>query len=112
MSTTGEGRVAEQAVVHHMQQLGYTCIAQNWRTRRCEIDIVMKKAKVVYFIEVKYRKTNIWGDGFEAITPKKMQQMHFAAEIWCQANGWEGECRLMAASVYGDQHTIDKIIEL
>lgn len=112
MSTTSDGRSAESAVLAYLQKNGYKLIAQNWRTRWCEIDIVMEKKAVVYMIEVKYRKTNTWGDGFAAITPKKLEQMHFAADLWVQSDNWQGDYRLMAASVYGADYTIDKIIEL
>ena len=71
----------------------------NWRTRWCEIDIISKKDGVVYFIEVKFRSSNEWGDGFSYLTPKKLKQMRFAAELWLSDNGWSGEAQLIAASV-------------
>jgi len=112
MSTTDIGKQAEQCVADHLAKNGYKIVTQNWRTRYCEVDIIAIKQKVVYFIEVKYRKSAIWGDGLDAITPKKLQQMTFAADLWVQANNWHGDYRLVAANAYGTPPTIDKILEL
>lgn len=112
MNTTDTGRSAETLVADHFAKNRYLIIAQNWRTRLCEIDIVATKKKIAYFVEVKYRKSNIWGDGLDAITAKKLQQMTFAAELWVQTNNWEGDYCLVVANVAGLPPEIQEIIEL
>lgn len=112
MTTTSLGREAEDLVAKQLGGRGYKIIYTNWRTRYCEIDIVATKGKTVYFIEVKYRKSSNWGDGFDAITSKKLKQMKFAAEIWLSNNKWEGQSLLMVASVAGEPPQILDIIEL
>lgn len=112
MTTTSTGRNAENIVAKHLVSQGYVVVTMNWRTRWCEIDIVATKKKVVYFVEVKYRERPHWGDGLDAITDKKLQQMTFAAEMWVQVNGWDGDSRLVAASVTGQPPVITEIIEL
>ena len=74
-------------------------MAMNWRTRWCEIDIVSKDRKCVYFTEVKYRSSDRQGTGFDYITPKKLKQMSFAAEFWLAENKWTKESLLQAAEV-------------
>lgn len=112
MSTTQLGKTAEDVVGKKLKNDGYTIIAQNWRTKYCEIDIVASKQDIVYFVEVKYRKNSQWGDGFDAITPKKLKQMGLSARIWISSNDWQGDALLMAASVAGDPPQILDIIEL
>lgn len=113
MNTTDTGRRAEQAVASHLQKQGYRILEQNWRTRWCEIDVVAQKDKTVFFVEVKYRKTTNQGDGLEYITPKKLQQMAFAAEFWVAQHRWSEEYTLAVAAVSGDKHcTVDDFIEL
>lgn len=112
MSTTSLGREAESLVAERLKAEGYQILSQNWRTRYCEIDIVAKKDKTIYFIEVKYRNNNSWGGGLEAITPSKLKQMHFAAEFWVADESWAGDYSLMAAAVSGDPPEINDIIDL
>ena len=112
MNTTDTGRRAEQAVADYLKKLNYKILDQNWRTRWCEIDIVAQKESAIFFVEVKYRKTANQGDGLEYITPKKLQQMAFAAEFWVAQNNWQGEYTLAAASVAGENLKITNFIEL
>jgi len=112
MSTTDTGRRAEKAVADYLQKHGYKVREQNWRTRWCEIDIVAQKDQVVYFVEVKYRKTINQGDGLDYITFKKREQMAFAAELWISNHSWHGEYTLAAASVLGNTFEITDFIEL
>ncbi|QCT41597.1 ribonuclease HII [TM7 phylum sp. oral taxon 952] len=64
------GNKGEQTAADWLVADGHEIIARNWRTRYCEIDIVSKKDKVLYFTEVKYRKNDNFGDGLAAITNK------------------------------------------
>lgn len=110
MSTTEDGRRAEQLVADMLRSQGHEILAMNWRTRRCEIDIVSKKKKTVYFTEVKYRKNSSWGSGFDYITPKKLHQMEFAAQMWATVEKWDGEMVLNASEV--DSRNGVEIIEI
>jgi Holliday junction resolvase-like predicted endonuclease len=75
----------------------------NWKTRLCEIDIVAQKQQVMYLIEVKYRRTSGQGYGLDYITPKKLEQMRFAAEIWAHNTKWRGSYQLAAIGIDGDE---------
>lgn len=110
MSTTSTGREAEDAVAEYLKDGGHKILEQNWRTRWCEIDIISKKGKCVYFTEVKYRSNSAWGSGFDYITPKKLKQMKFAAEFWLAHNNWSGESQLLAAEV--DSQLSIQLIEI
>lgn len=112
MTTTQIGRDAENIVAEYLKKQGYVIVSQNWRTRWCEIDIITTKKKTVYFTEVKYRKSDTWGDGLDAITSKKLQQIQFAAELWVQENKWHGDYILLVASVTGIPPQVINLIEL
>lgn len=98
--STVVGRAAEGAAAEYLQSLGYAIVTQNWRTRWCEIDIIAQKEGVVYFVEVKYRRSNAWGSGLEYITPAKLRQMHIAARFWI-ANNRAQDYRLSVAELTG-----------
>ena len=99
MSTTSTGREAEQLVADILKKSGHKILELNWRVRRAEIDLVTKYKKTIHFTEVKYRKNDTHGGGFEYITAGKLRQMRFAAELWVTENNWTGDYCLQAASV-------------
>ena len=109
MNTVDIGNEAETAVAKKLTNEGYRIITQNWKTKFAEIDIVAEKAKVLYFVEVKFRKTDIAGDGFDYITQNKLHHMQRAAEAYVLSIDWMNGYELMAAAVtiVGNQFKID-----
>lgn len=110
MTSFDTGRQAEAAATRHLQSLNYEILVNNWRTRWCEIDIVARRGQVVYFVEVKYRRTNRQGGGLDYITPAKLRQMHLAARFWLAKNGWAGDYRLAAVEVSGQGFTVSEFL--
>lgn len=110
MSSTGIGCLAEVVAADYLIKNKYKIVDKNWRTRVCEIDIIAEKNKIVYFVEVKYRKTDSWGDGIDAITTKKMKQMTFASKIWINQNNWESSYELAVISVSGKPMQVDDFL--
>lgn len=98
-STTSKGRHAEQAVAAYLVSLGHEVLCMNWRNRWCEIDVISKKNRCVYFTEVKYRMHDNWGGGFDYIGEKKLRQMKFAADYWMTTENWKEDAALCAAEV-------------
>lgn len=110
MTNKQTGYDAEARVAAYLQDEGFEIIDKNWHTRWCEIDIIAKKDKRIYFIEVKYRRSNAQGQGFDYITTKKLKQMAFAAEMWVSNSAWRGEYQLAAVSVDGDSMTLLEVL--
>ena len=110
-ATFTDGRQAEAAAATYLKGHGYAIVDQNWRTRWCEIDVIAQKGKVVYFCEVKYRRSDLQGSGLEYITSKKLQQMSFAAESWVHLARWKGEYQLCAIEVAGLDFRITAFIK-
>lgn len=112
VSTTETGRRAEQAVAAYLTSLGWQLVATNWRTRWCEIDLIMRQGSTISFIEVKYRQTDSYGDGLAYITPAKLRQMHFAAEQWIAQQSSAAEYGLMAVAVSGRDYAVTDCINI
>lgn len=110
MTNFSHGRVAEEAAAEYLEQHGFEIINRNWKTRYCEIDIVAKKKKMIYFVEVKYRLSEAQGSGFDYITDKKLHQMRFAAEFWVNERGWKGEYGLAAIEVSGADFRVGQLV--
>ena len=95
-----------------LESRDFELMDRNWKTKICEIDIIAKKDDVVYFVEVKYRRQSAQGNGFDYITEQKMRRMTFAAELWRQYHGWNGDYRLMAAAVSGTDSEDIELVEI
>jgi uncharacterized protein (TIGR00252 family) len=100
------GHAAEDQAAEYLKSQGYRILELNWKTRYCEIDIVASQNNVVWFFEVKSRKNSSQGFGYEYVTPKKLQQMRFAAEMWVQSHNWNGDYQLGVVSVDGEEITV------
>ena len=110
MTNFSHGQAAEAAAVEYLGQQGFKILEQNYRTRYCEIDIVAGKGKVIYFVEVKYRMSNAQGTGLDYITPKKLNQMKFAAKMWAQEHDRKGDYELSAIEVSGLDYKITNFL--
>ena len=102
MSASRTGSEAETAAAEHLTREGFTVIERNFRTPRCEVDIIAKKGRCLYFVEVKYRRSDRHGSGLDYITPTKRRRMERAAELWLQTHDWRGEVTLSAIEVTSD----------
>ena len=106
------GDAGEDAAAIHLETLGHRILERNWKTKYCEIDIISEKSGTGYFSEVKYRRTAIQGGGLAAITPKKLQQMRFAAEFYATSKRIDGSLQLMAIAVTGIPPHVESVLEI
>jgi putative endonuclease len=111
MTTFAIGRQAEAAAAKFLESQGYRVIEQNFRTRTYEIDLIAVKADVIYFVEVKYRKNDEFGSGLEYITPRKLKQMQYAAELWLQDHQQYEAYRLAGIEVSGPDFSVTNFID-
>lgn len=88
------GYQAELLAAQFLENEGFRIVARNWRTRWCEIDIIVERQGVLHFVEVKYRRTPLGGDGLAAITTTKLRQMKKAAEMWLHHHRSEANAQL------------------
>ncbi len=101
--TRAIGDASETAAAEELVRRGHEILERNWKTKYCEIDIVSRKGDTVYFTEVKHRKNDAAGDGLAAITPKKLNQMEFAARLYAHTMQLSDvNLQLLAIATTGD----------
>lgn len=89
----GLGRRGEALAAEALQQRGFTIVAQNWRCREGEADLVTQRAGEWYFVEVRTRRgTNLGsasgcGSPEESITPRKLARMEAVARRYLSDQG-------------------------
>jgi len=81
------GHWGEEQAAKYLLKKGYSIVAQNYRCRNGEIDLIVSKAKVLVFVEVKARKTLAFGVPAAAVTRRKQAKL--------RATAWHylGNCR-------------------
>ncbi len=83
-SPQSSGQAAEALACQHLQQHGLRLLAQNWRCRRGELDLVMLDADTVVFVEVRYRRHSAWGGAIESVDARKRDKLTTAAMHFLQ----------------------------
>lgn len=107
MTNYAHGHEAEKVAAEYLKRQGYKIIAMNWRHKRAEIDIVARRRNgPLTFIEVKYRENAGQGSGLDYITPLKLQQMAFAADLYVAAERYGGEYTLSALEMTGPGYEV------
>lgn len=87
MATGPIGARGEDAAADAYRRRGYRVVARNWRCRIGEIDLVVERAGVLVFCEVKSRRGVAFGGGYEAVSRRKQAKIRALAEAFLQAHG-------------------------
>lgn len=92
-SLNDPGRWAEHKVLLLLEARGWTCLAERWRCRFGELDLVMAKQNGVegrlLVVEVKSRRRcGLDGWGVAACNAGKLQRLARAMDCWRMANPW------------------------
>jgi putative endonuclease len=65
------GRLGEQAARKHLQRLGLKVLTTNFRSKRGEIDLVLRDGDCLVFAEVKTRSSEAWTRPAAAVNARK-----------------------------------------
>ncbi len=68
--------------MRYLTRRGYRLVERNYRTRRGEIDLILRKRDTLIFVEVKLRRSLDFGDPLEAVTPHKQHTLRRLAEYY------------------------------
>lgn len=74
------GEEAEAVAVKYFIEQGYEILFRNWRHPPYEIDIIATKNQMLHIIEVKARKTSLFGYPEESVGKKKIRNLMKAAD--------------------------------
>jgi putative endonuclease len=96
------GRKAEDAAFDYLRKRGLTKIERNYRCRFGEIDLIMRDAQTVVFVEVRQRSSNDYGGALNSIDSRKKRKLLTTARHYIAAKGEFPECRFDAVLLNGD----------
>lgn len=78
------GFKGEDIACEYLEKQGYRLIERNFRTRTGEIDLIMSQGPFLIFVEVKTRRSSLYGDGRESITRQKQTRIKTTALHYLQ----------------------------
>ncbi|MGN0733953.1 MAG: YraN family protein [Emergencia sp.] len=84
------GRLGESFAEDYLIHCGYIIAAKNYRCRYGEIDLVACKGGVLYFVEVKTRRSMVFGTPAEAVNTEKRMHMRRTAACFLEENDYRG----------------------
>lgn len=76
------GKIGEDLAVSMLYAEGYAILDRNFRSHFGEIDIICEKGGVMYFVEVKTRTCDVFGEPDEAVNEIKQYRMKKTAEYY------------------------------
>ena len=87
------GQEAEKRAAQFYQQQGFTLLAKNFRYRKAEIDLIVRKADLLVAVEVKARSSIAFGAPYSFISAKKIKLLVMAMDQYVQHHQFDLEVR-------------------
>ena len=87
------GEQAEALALRYLQSKGLKLIAQNYRCRYGEIDLIMRDGKTTVFTEVRLRKSNAFGGALASVDGNKQRRILTAARHYLSEQRGVPPCR-------------------
>ena len=96
------GKWGEDLAAAYLQDKGYAIIERDWKSGRRDIDIIAKdEAGTIVFVEVKTRRSRVFGEPEDAIDYRKMQSLQQAINHYIKYHRINSEVRFDIISIIG-----------
>ncbi|WP_191091603.1 YraN family protein [Affinibrenneria salicis] len=106
MNRRAAGAGYEQQARRYLERAGLTFVAANVSLRGGELDLIMRDGPTWVFVEVRYRRSDRFGDAASSITRRKQLRLLHAAAVWLMRRGESfatADCRFDVLAITGDQ---------
>ena len=85
------GVEGERCAMRYLLARGWQVVAHRFRVGRAEIDLVVRKGRLVAFVEVKARLGDAFGSPLEAVRGAKRRDLVKVARAWMDRHGRPGD---------------------
>jgi putative endonuclease len=88
------GQEGESAAEQYLRHKGYRIVARNLRSSVGELDLVAEDGQVLVFVEVKARRTDVFGGAVHAVHQRKQEKLIQLASQYLARHHLKGrQCR-------------------
>lgn len=94
-----KGKEGEEMAADFLIAKGYEIVERNFRYKRLEIDLIVKKNNWLVFVEVKLRSSDAFGYPEEFVDYKKARNITDGAEQYTYETNWKGNVRYDIVSI-------------
>lgn len=88
-----KGKAGEFKAETLLNEKGYQIIARNYRYKRSEIDLIVKKDSWLIFVEVKMRSSSAFGHPEQSVNNAKRKKILEGAAQYLIESNWQGNVR-------------------
>ncbi|MCA6378428.1 MAG: YraN family protein [Cytophagales bacterium] len=94
-----KGREGEEMAARFLIDKGFEIVERNYRYKRLEIDLIVKKDNWLIFVEVKLRSSDAFGYPEDFVDYKKAKNIVDGAEQYTYDKNWQGNVRYDIVSI-------------
>jgi putative endonuclease len=85
------GLEGERIAIAFLISCGWSVEAHRFKLGRHDVDLVVRKGRMVAFVEVKTRRSRTCGSGLEAVNRRKQRDIARVASVWVLRYGRPGD---------------------
>jgi putative endonuclease len=78
------GKYGEELATRYLSKNGMVILERNWRCDLGELDLIARDKDDLVICEVKTRRSTVFGEPIEAVTPRKVRRMRGLALRWLE----------------------------
>ena len=94
------GRWGEEKAAAYLRRRWYRIVEKNYTSRFGEIDLIVRNARYLVFVEVKLRKNDAHGAARDFVTAAKQERIRKTAERWLCAHPTQLQPRFDVIEIY------------
>ncbi len=99
------GRWGEAVAAAYLQEKHYALVETNYRSRYGEIDLIVRNAQYLVFVEVKLRRNSRFARAGEFVTAAKQERLRNTALCWLAEHETALQPRFDVIEVYAPEGT-------
>ena len=84
------GRQGEELAAAWYRTRGFELVERNWRCPSGEVDLIVRRGRLLVVCEVKSRRSDAYGGGAAAVGRLKQQRLRRLAAEWLATTGVHG----------------------
>jgi putative endonuclease len=96
------GKTAEDQALDFLTAEGLMLVCRNYRCKQGELDLIMRDQHTLVIVEVRYRKSDIYGSALESVTFSKQAKIIAASQHYLSTVRADCPLRFDVVAISGD----------